>query len=147
MAAGLIIFSPDDETIGFTTGDELAVNTFLDIENDILYFTDASRIYAWEGDSGNSQTYNWKSGKLRMKNPVNMGAAIVEADSYVDVEFKLYAEIDGTMVLKHTETVADGEPFRLPGGYLANVYEMELTGTDTVTRVSVAENIWEIAEG
>lgn len=145
--AGLIIFDPDNNEIGLSTGDELAVNTYLDIENDTLYFTDASRIYAWEGDSGNSQTYIWKSGKIRMKNPVNLGAAIVEADSYVDVEFKFYAEINSAMVLKKTITVADGEPFRLPGGFLANVFEVQLTGTDTVTRVSLAESIWELAEG
>lgn len=145
--AGLIIFDPDNNEIGLSTGDELAVNTYLDIENDTLYFTDASRIYAWEGDSGNSQTYIWKSGKIRMKNPVNLGAAIVEADSYVDVEFKFYAEINSAMVLKKTITVADGEPFRLPGGFLANVFEVQLTGTDTVTRVSLAESIWDLAEG
>ena len=145
--SGLIIFDPERQEIGFTTGDEVAVNTYLDIENDILYFTDASRIYQWEGDSGNQQSYTWKSGKIRMKNPVNLGAAIVEADSYADVVFKLFAEISGTMVLKLTQTVADGEPFRLPGGFLANVYEIQLDGTDTVTRVSVAENVWELAEG
>jgi hypothetical protein len=145
--AGVIIFSPDDETIGLSTGDELAVNTYLDIENDVLYFLDGSTIYAWEGDSGNKQSYTWKSGKIRMKSPVNMGAAIVEADSYVDVVFKFYADIDGTMTLKKTQTVADGDPFRLPGGFLSNTFEIELTGTDTVTRVSVAESIWELSEG
>lgn len=145
--AGLIIFDPDNNEIGLSTGDELAVNTYLDIENDTLYFTDASRIYAWEGDSGNSQTYIWKSGKIRMKNPVNLGAAIVEADTYNDVVFKFWAEINSAMVLKKTITVADGEPFRLPGGFLANVFEVQLTGTDTVTRVSLAESIWELAEG
>ncbi len=145
--AGLIIFSPDDESVGLTTGDILGVNTYLDIENDVLYYTDGSTVYDWESDAPALQTYVWKSGKIRMKTPVNMGAAIVEADSYVDVVLKLYAEISGAMVLKLTQTVADGEPFRLPGGYLANVYEIELTGTDTVTRVSVAENVWELSEG
>jgi hypothetical protein len=145
--AGVIIFSPDDETIGLTTGDELAVNTYLDIENDILYFVDTVKIYAWEGDNTSQQSYTWKSGKIRMKNPVNLGAAIVEANSYADVVLKFYAEINSTMVLKLTQTVADGDPFRLPGGFLSNVFELELTGTDTVTRVSVAESIWDLAEG
>lgn len=145
--AGLIIFDPDNPEVGLSTGDELAVNTYLDIENDVLYFTDASRIYAWEGDSNNSQTYIWKSGRVRMPYPVNLGAGIVEADSYNDVVLKFYAGIDGTMTLKLTLTIANNQPFRLPGGFLSNTFEIELTGTDTVTRVSLAENVWELAEG
>ncbi len=145
--AGVIIFDPNKEEIGFSTGDEIAVGSYNDIENDALYFTDGSRIYQWEGDSGNQQAYLWLSGKLRMREPVNIGAAIVEADSYNDVVLRLWAEISGAMVLKATITVADGEPFRLPGGYLANVYEFSLTGTDTITRVSVAESIWDLSEG
>ena len=82
--SGLIIFDPNREEIGFTTGDEVAVNTYHDIENDLLYFTDASRIYKWEGDPANQQSYTWRSGKIRLRNPINMGAALVEADTYVD---------------------------------------------------------------
>lgn len=145
--AGLIIFSPTDETIGFATGDELAINTYLDIENDTLYFVDGSRIYQWEGDSAAQQTYVWKSGKISMKNPINLGAAKVEAETYTDLVFKLYANIEGTMTLKHTQTVLDGEPFRLPGGYLSAVYEVELTGTDTVAELTAGENIWDLSDG
>jgi len=144
---GVIIISPDDESVGFTTGDELAVGVYHDIENDILYFSDAESIYQWEGDSGNQQSYTWKSGKIRLANPVNLGACVVEADSYIDVVLKFYADIDGTSTLKLTKTVANGKPFRLPGGFLSNIFEFELTGTDVVTRVSAAENIWELAEG
>ena len=145
--AGVIIIHPDDITVGVTTGDELAVGAFQDIANDILYFTDSTKIYQWEGDGTTQQSYTWKSGKQRLQRPVNLGAAIVEAQSYDDVVFKLYAEIDSLMVLKLTQTVADGEPFRLPGGYQSNIYEIELTGTDVVTRVSVAENVIELSEG
>jgi len=144
---GVIIIHPDDDTVGVTTGDELAVGAFQDVKNDVLYFTDSTAIYEWEGDGTSQQSYTWKSGKTRMPAPVNMGAAIVEALTYTDVVFRLYAEIDSAMVLKHTQTVADGEPFRLPGGYLSNIYEIELTGTDVVTRVSVAETVTELSEG
>jgi hypothetical protein len=145
--AGLIIIDPHRKEIGFSTGDEVAVGAYNDIENDALYFTDGSTIYEWESDSGNQQIYTWLSSKIRMKNPVNIGGAIVEADSYDDVVFKLYAEIGGSMTLKASITVADGEPFRLPGGYLANSYEFSLVGTDVITRVSVGESIWDLAEG
>ena len=145
--AGLIVVSPNEENIGFSTGDELAVGSFHDIENDVLYFTDGSTIFEWEGDDTSQQTYTWKSGQIRLAKNVNLGAALVEADSYSNLTFRLYARIGNAMVLKHTETVSDSEPFRLPGGYLANIYEVELEGTDSVTKFSVGENIWELAEG
>jgi len=141
--AGVIIFDPNRAEIGFSTGSEVAVGAYNDIENDALYFTDGSTIYQWESNAAAQQTYVWKSSKIRMRNPVNIGAAIVEAESYNDVVFKLYA--DG--VLKATKTVPDGEPFRLPGGYLSNIYEAELTGTDVITRVSVGESIWDFGGG
>lgn len=142
--AGAIIFDPEDNSIGLSTTDELAVGLHLDIENDILYFTDASRIYQWEGDSVSQKTFTWKSRKERLQRPVNLGAAVVEADSYSDLTLKLYANISGTMTLKHTQTVADDDPFRLPGGYLSGIYEVELAGTDRVVGVRVAENVWEL---
>jgi hypothetical protein len=81
--AGLIIFDPDDNDVGLSTGDDVAVNTFLDIETDTLYFTDGLNIYEWEGDTaGVPQTYTWKSGQIRLPSPVNLGAALVEAELY-----------------------------------------------------------------
>jgi len=146
--AGVIIIDPrKGAPAGITTGDELALGVFQDIENDVLYFTDGSKIYQWEGDSGNSQSYVWKTGQIRLPKKVNLGAAIVEADSFSSLTFKLYVDISGTMTLKHTQTVTSSEPFRLPGGFLSNIFEVQLEGTDTVTRVSCAENIWELAEG
>jgi hypothetical protein len=140
--AGFFIFSPDDPNIGFTTGTDLAVNVFLDILTDTLYYTDGENIFQWEGDA-TDKTYTWRSAKLRFPRETNLGAALIEAESYVDVVFNLYA--DG--VLRHSETVKDGEPFRLPGGYMANIFEMELVGTDIVQGVSVAENIFDLAAG
>jgi hypothetical protein len=143
--AGYIVFSPDDPDIGFTTGDDVAVNVFLDILTDTLYYSDGAAIYEWEGGS-TDKTYTWKSGKLRTQYPTNMGAALVEAETYSDVVFKLYAEIGGTMTLKHTETVSDGEPFRLPGGYSSSIFEIQLTGTDVVSGVAIGETVFDLAE-
>lgn len=141
--SGYFVFS-GDKSVGFSTGDKYGLNVFLDILTDTFYYTDGSSIYAWEGDEdAASLTYTWRSGKVRVSHELNLGAGIVQADTYNDVVFKLYA--DG--VLKHTETVADNEPFRLPGGYLSDTYEIELIGTDVVTGVQVAESIFELAKG
>lgn len=89
--AGLIIFDPDNELTGFATGDDLAVGTHLNIKADVLYFTDAVSIYAWGEDAdGFFQTYTWKSAEVRMPSPVNMGAAIVEAEAYTGTAGDIY---------------------------------------------------------
>lgn len=140
---GVVIFNPVDPEVGFSTGDDQAAGVFLDIAADAMYFTDAVNIYKWEGDTGTDKTYVWRSGKIRLPKKVNLGACVVEADSYADLTFRLYA--DGA--LKFSASVSSIEPFRLPGGYLSNIYEIELTGTDVVTGASVAENIFELAKG
>jgi hypothetical protein len=140
--SGYFVFGGGNEAIGFSTGSANALNVFLDILTDTLYYTDGSTIFAWEGGT-TDLTYTWKSGKIRVSHEVNLGAALVQADSYADVVFKLYA--DG--VLKHTETVADNNPFRLPGGYLSDTYEVELVGTDVVTGVQVGESVFDMAKG
>ncbi len=142
--AGYIVFDPDNPAVGLTTGDVVARNVFLDILTDTLYFTDGSNIFEWEGTTSSGlKTFRWRSAKHRFPKLVNLGAAMVEADSFASLTFRLYA--DG--VLKHTQTVADGKPFRLPGGYLSNLYQVELEGTDTVTGVSIAETIFDLAAG
>ncbi len=142
--AGYIVFDSDSPSVGLTTGDVFALNVFLDILTDTLYYTDGSDIFKWEGSDDNSlKTFVWKSAKHRFPKLVNLGAALVEADSYADLKFELFA--DG--VLKHTQTVVDGKPFRLPGGYLSNLYQVQLTGTDIVTGVSIAETIFDLAAG
>ncbi len=146
--AGYIVFDPDNTAVGLTTGDDVAVGIFLDILTDTLYYTDGSEIFEWEGNIGGEnpialKTFVWKSAKHRFPKLVNLGAALVEAESYDDLTFKLYA--DGT--LKFTKTVTNGKPFRLPGGYLSNIYQVQLSGTDTVTGVSIAETIFDLAAG
>ena len=142
--SGVIIFDPNDEDIGLSLGDDEATGTYLDIETGKLYLTDLNNIIEWEGDSAN-MTYTWKSGRIRLSRRVNMGAGIVEANSYNSVIFKLYAEVNGTYTLIDSVGVTDDEPFRLPGGYLSNVYGFEIISTDRITSVAVAQNIFELA--
>jgi hypothetical protein len=141
---GYFVFDPDSPEIGLSTGPELAVAVFLDIKEDILYFTDATNIYQWEGHEQDAdKTYTWRSRKIRFPQLTNLGAAMVEAESYDDITFNLYA--DG--VLKHTQVVRNIEPFRLPGGFLSNIFEIELIGTDVVSGVSIAETVFDLVEG
>lgn len=139
---GFFVFDAENPEIGFADGDDVAVNVFVDILTDTLYYTDGSDIFTWEGGSTN-KTYTWRSGKVRLNSLINLGAALVEANSYSDLTFLLYA--DG--VLKHTQTVTDGNPFRLPAGYLSNIYQVAVTGTDVVTGISIAETVFGLTKG
>jgi len=144
---GVIIFDPSDNSIGFSLGDDQAAGVHLDIETDTLYITNLSNIIKWEGDAVNNMTYTWRSSRIRLPRKVNLGACMVEADSYTSVILKLYAEVDGVLTLITTVTVASSIPVRLPGGYLSNLYEIEVVSSDRVTGIAAAQSVFDLAAG
>jgi hypothetical protein len=91
-------------------------------------------------DAGADATFDWQSRELRIEAPINPGCAIVDAESY-PITFTLYAE--GNQV--HTQSVADGEMFRLPDGYRAREFTVRLQGAGLINAVHVAENPQELA--
>ena len=143
---GVIIFDPEDEQIGFSLGDDQAAGVYLDIESDTLYLTNLVNIIEWEGDSTN-MTYTWRSGLIRLPRKVNLGACIVEADSYLSILVKLYAVLDGTTTLITTLGVTDAEPIRLPGGHLSNLFEVEIISSDRITSASFGQSVFDCAQG
>jgi hypothetical protein len=58
------------------------------------------------------------------------------------VQFSLYA--DGNIV--YSRTVTSSEPFRLPSGYLSEVYNVGLTTTIPMYSVTVADSVVELAQ-
>jgi hypothetical protein len=86
-------------------------------------------------------TYRSRSKLFRQPYPLNYAAAVVTANAY-PVTFRMYA--DGT--LKHTQTVADRNPFRLPGGFRAFEYQFELEGTNPVQDLLVATSVEELKQ-
>ena len=74
--------------------------------------------------------------------PINPAVAKVECDNYSpSPTFKLYA--DGALV--HTQTVTNSNMFRLPSGYKANEFEIELTGSVPINEVCVYESAEELS--
>jgi hypothetical protein len=144
---GVIIFDPEDKAIGFSVGDDQAAGVYLDIETDTLYLTDLTNIIEWEGDAVNNMTYTWRSGRLRSAKKINLGGLMVEADSYTSLIVKLYAMLDNTLTLITTLTITDDEPVRIPGGYLSNLYEIEVISTDRVTSITLGQSIFDLASG
>jgi hypothetical protein len=62
------------------------------------------------------------------------------------LQLLLYAMDDEgrEMELKHTETLTDDKPFRLPDGYTASEYEVRLLGNIDVRSVELAESMREL---
>lgn len=112
---------------------------YLDDMQDALYVLDGVSVKKW--DAGAALTTTFKSKVFRMPKPTaGFACAEVTADAY-PVSFRLYA--DG--VLKHTQTVTSGAPFRLPGGYYADNFQIEVATTGAVQGLVVAHSMAELA--
>lgn len=112
---------------------------YFDSLKDQLYVLTGANIGKW--DTGSAMTYRSRSKPFRQGSPINYAAAVVNANAY-PVTFRLYA--DG--VLKHTQTVADRNPFRLPSGYRAFEYQIELEGTNPVQDAAIATSVEELKQ-
>lgn len=130
------IFNPETKDLVFI--DTYATAGFSDPETGKLYLQVGDNIVEWEGGTG-SMTYTWKSKPFRAKVPTNLGVGQVFADSY-PVTMKVYAE----GVLKHTQTVLNDDFFRLPSGFRAVDWQLELTGTANVNVVLLANSAAEL---
>lgn len=111
---------------------------YYDPKVDILYLAQGQNIVRY--DQGSSQTYLWKSKSFRMAQPLNLAFGQVWAESY-PVTLRIYS---GGATLRHTQTVTDANPFRLPSGYRTRSYEFEVEGTAIVTEVLMASSMFEL---
>jgi hypothetical protein len=133
------IFDPRGGKDSFVDLGFHATAGFNELEEDELYLVVGGAVKKFA--SGSSLSYTWRSKKFFTQRPVNPGVAKVQADSYGSgITFKLYA--DGA--LKHTETATSDSLFRLPSGYKANEFEIELSGSDPINEVCVYESAAEI---
>lgn len=132
---GALVLDMTGDGAQLWTTDQYATATYNDIKTDSLYLAQGSNVKKW--DAGNSNlTYTWKSKIFVAPKPQNVGAGQVFSSSY-PVTFKLYA--DG--VLKHTQTVANDRPFKLPSGYKAKEFEVEISGTAAVNSIFLASTV------
>ena len=112
---------------------------FNDLENDELYLVVNGSVVKFAAGTG--LNFSWRTKKFYSPRPINPAVAKVDCDSYSsNPTFKLYA--DG--VLKHTESVSNSNVFRLPSGYKAQEFEIELTGSTSINEFCVYESAEEI---
>ena len=133
------IFDPRGGKNSFVKLDFYATAGHNDLENDELYLVVGGSVVKFAG--GSNLSYTWKSKKFYAQRPINPGVAKLECLSYSPAPtFKIYA--DGN--LKHTQTVTSSDLFRLPGGYKANEFEIQIEGSVSVNEVCVYESAGEI---
>jgi hypothetical protein len=142
-ARGMLIFDFAGQGAGMQASDLNAATAvtaaYSDPRSDTLYMAQGSNIVRF--NSGSALTYTWRSKKFRVPFPANFGAAQVLATSY-PVTLKVYA--DG--VLRHTQTVANANVFRLPAGFRAIDWELEATAGVDITQISMATTIDELRQ-
>ena len=110
---------------------------YYDAKSDILYLAQGQNIVRY--DQGSSLTYLWRSKVFPMVYQQNLSFGQVLADGY-PVTFRLYAG----GALRHTQTVQDNQPFRLPSGYRTRFHEFEVEGTATIIEVLLASSSAEL---
>jgi len=137
---GGFIFDWREGGAGLIFLDLYAEAGYSDPLTDTLYLYTGGKIQAWERAT-TALSYTWKSRKYHVPRPTAMKAGQVLASSYASLTCKIYA--DG--VLKHTQTVLNDSPFRLPEGSNHRQWEIEISGTDTVQQVLLAETVSELA--
>lgn len=135
---GLLVFNFTGEGAEIWESDIHATAGYVDNKFAGLYLAQTPNIYRWDGGP-TLLDYRWRSKIFVMDYPVNMSCAQVSARSY-PVTFRMYA--DG--VLRHTQNVQNEQVFRLPGGYKADEYEVEVEGEVRVNGIDMATSVAEL---
>jgi len=107
---------------------------------DQLYVLDGANVRRWDAGAA-GMTWHFRSKLHRAPRPLCFAAGEVSADAY-PVTMRVYA--DG--VLRHTQTVANRQAFRLPAGFMAVEWQIELEGTGAVQSAAIATSIAELAQ-
>jgi len=112
---------------------------FQDASTDTLYLVQGSNIVRF--DAGSALTYLWRSKVFRLPQQVNFSVAQVRASAY-PVTLRVYA--DGA--LKLTKAVASADHFRLPAGFKALDWYVEIEGTAEINEFFMATSVAELAQ-
>lgn len=120
--------------------DQYCTATYNDVRTDSLYLAQGSSVNKWDGGSS-KLTYQWRSKIFVLPKPINMMVGQVFATAY-PVTMKVY--LGGA--LKHTQSVTNDSPFKLPSGFKGKEWEVEVSGTNSVNIVYLATSVEELKQ-
>ena len=136
------IFDPRAGGNGWTWLDFTWQAAYSDPETDNLYFVINNELFLWEGNDVSRRPYTWRSKLHLFGRGVAFQVAQVEADNYDDLVLKVYSK----GVLYQTKTITSDREFTLKQK-ATREFEFELTGTERVRSVTLAESIEELIGG
>lgn len=157
LAAGGFVL---DTSGNFMPHDITATACYVDPVLDKMYLAIGADIQKW--DSGTLKTTVWRSKRYNLGFPTGFSCAQIKANSFASLTFKFVATMDsateatdvaaasnGLLVangatLTHTQVITGPAPFRLPSGFVARLWEFEISGTDHWTVASVAGSMTEL---
>ena len=162
-STGGISFERDERAGGFfvdlVTNEQPEATWYDPLSNNLYYTTGTDGdVYQWDNLAQPPQPYEWKSKVITTPNPINIGAAQVDAD-YAPVSpvwdaaetewgttegiwdasggvvFKFW--VDRELVM--TQELDSRRVFRLPSGYQSDTFEIGVEGSVRLRAVRVAE--------
>lgn len=104
------------------------------------------RVYQWRPSGGSRQTYRWRSKEFLLPRPLNMAAAQVffEPITPAPPELgRLRVWADKRLVYDQPFTT-DQAIIRLPNGFMAAVWQVEVQSSLTITAVHMATTVTEL---
>jgi hypothetical protein len=132
--------NPGDSSAGIYFLDTGYEGMHFDELLDQLYVLDGANVRRWDAGAA-GMTWRFRGKLHRAPRPLCFAAGEVSADAY-PVTMRVYA--DG--VLRHTQSVANRQAFRLPAGFMAVEWQIELEGTGAVQSAAIATSIAELAQ-
>ena len=136
FTTGGIIFDFKEPNSTLSTTDESATGLYSDLEDDALYMIQTSNITSWRAGA----TYllaTWKSKEFQNVQDAIFDSALVIADSYASVTFKIFAS--GVQVWSYAVTSDAG--FRVPTLDRDTRWSIQLETTDKIVECVVASEM------
>jgi len=162
-SAGGISFEREERSGGFfvdlDTEDQPAATWYDPLTNNLYYASGTTGdVYQWDNLDQAAQPYEWKSKVIVTDNPINIGAAQVDADyeatsptwdTVTDTwgASALPWDVDGGVTFKFwvdkelicTENLSSKQPFRLPTGYRSDTFEVGVEASVRLRSIRLAE--------
>lgn len=127
-----------------------------DLYSDAVFAVRGDNIYLWDDDVQPELEYRWRSGELFQTKPVNFSALTVHHENVVEgyrpvgrgyvasdqVLVRVWA--DGDLVFE--AGVGNREICRLPSGFRADVWQIEIMGYRPVHALALAETVRELSQ-
>lgn len=137
------MFDPREPLATLTELGFYADAAFTDNRTGNLYLVVEGEIVTFNASDESRENYVWRSKRFVTPSAINFSAAQVKADGY-PVLISIYSAVAGATRHRYSRLVMNDEPFRLPGGYRASEWEIELSGDREVTAVFLAESVQEL---